>query len=375
MVTISIYPPIKRFAPLVLAALLACPAREEGAVRVSGQIEVVGVSPGSRVGGRVADVLVKEGDAVKAGDVLVRLEPHEAEALVAAAEAQLAQAGATLAKLEAGPRPETIKQAEAAVARAEAEYMMALEGARSQEIEAARATAESARAARDDARVEYERLKALYEQRAVSKQLYDQSLHRFEAAQSQYKAALERLDLLVEGTRDEQIAIAQAAFAQAQASLEELRNGSRPEDIAAARAARDAARAELQRAKVTLQEMTVVSPRDGVVESIDVEPGDLVGPGPIARIVDPEYLELRVYVSAHMLGRLRLGQEVELTTDSHGPERFRATIAFIAREGEFTPRNLQTEEERVQQVFAVKLNLDSHSGKLRAGMTATAHFK
>jgi HlyD family secretion protein len=111
-----------------------------------------------------------------------------------------------------------------------------------------------------------------------------------------------------------------------------------------------------------------------VVESIDIHEGDLVKPGAIVRIADPEDLELMVYVSAAALGHLRLGQEVPFTTDSHGDETFGGKIAFIASQGEYTPRNLQTQEERVQQMFGVKVELSSAGGKLKAGMSATVHF-
>ena len=93
------------------------------------------------------------------------------------------------------------------------------------------------------------------------------------------------------------------------------------------------------------------------------------------RVSNPDHLELKVFVSAYILGHVHLGQNISLTTDSHGDEEFEGEIVFIATEGEYTPRNLQTQEERVQQMFEVKLRLDSYDGKLKAGMTATAHFE
>jgi multidrug resistance efflux pump len=102
-----------------------------------------------------------------------------------------------------------------------------------------------------------------------------------------------------------------------------------------------------------------------------VHPGDLINPGALIRMINPEDLKLTIYVSEAMLGKVRLGQKVQLTTDSHGPDRFEGEIIYIANEGEYTPRNLQTQEERVQQVFGVKLRINSAGGKLRAGMTAT----
>lgn len=341
---------------------------------VSGQIEGFDADVGSRVGGRVAEVHVREGDVVDAGQVLVTLERDEAEALLTAARANLAQREAQLAKLEAGARVEELRRAEAAAAQAKAKYDAALEGARSQEIDAARAAADSARAQRDDAEATLHRVRALYESEAVSRQQFDNARYAFESADSQWKAARERLDLLLEGTRSQEIAAAKAVYDQAEAALDELRNGARPEDLAAMRAARDAAAAEVRRAEVNLNEMRITAPMRGVVDVLDVLPGDLVKPGPIVRVVDPDRLKLTVYVSPVVLGKLHVGDTISITTDAHGERRFSATIVQLASEGEFTPRNLQTEEERVQQVFGVKMELDSAGGALKPGMTAIAHF-
>jgi multidrug resistance efflux pump len=219
-----------------------------------------------------------------------------------------------------------------------------------------------------------QRARALRAGGAISQQDLDHAEKQTEVAESAYRAAMEQLDMLLKGTRDEQIAMAKAARDRTCAARDLLINGSRKEDIDAARAARDAAAAQLATAESTLDEMTITAPMDGIVEILDIEPGDLVGPGPVVSIIDPERLKLMVYVSAAALGSLRVGEDVEMTTDSHGKERFPAEIVFISSNGEFTPRNLQTEEERVQQVFGVKLEFDSAGGKLRAGMTATVHF-
>ncbi len=178
-----------------------------------------------------------------------------------------------------------------------------------------------------------------------------------------------------EGTRSEQIAMAKANYERAEAVVAELREGARQEDLAAARATVDAAKADRDRARAALRETRITAPIKGLVEALDVSPGDLIKPGPVVRLVDPDDLELTVYVSAGYLGQVRVGQQVRFTTDAFGEETFEATIVHIATQGEFTPRNLQTEEERIQQAFAVKLDLDSAGGKLRSGMTATVSLK
>jgi HlyD family secretion protein len=360
------------FCVVLIAA--GCDGNNNGAIEVTGQIEAVTVAVGSRVGGRVSQVLVEEGARVKQGDVLVKLETNEAEAAIAAAQARLAQAEATLTKLETGARPEEIRQAEAVAARAEAQYQMAQKGSRKQEVRAVSSAVDAARAQRDEAATEFERLKKLREGSAVSQQLYDQAEHALQAAEAQWRTATERLNIAEEGARSEEIAMAKAAYDQAAAALDLVKNGARKEDLDAARALRDAAQADVRRAQIADDEMVVKSPRDAVVESLAIHPGDLVKPGAVASLVDPEDLKVYIYVTAFMLGRLRVGEKIPLTADAYGPKQFEATVDRIASQGEFTPRNLQTKEERAQQVFGVKLKLDSGGGKLRPGMTVTAHL-
>jgi len=365
--------PILRSIPIVLCAvsILDGCTRAGDTLHVSGQIEGHPIAVGSRVGGRISEVPAREGHTVKQGDILFRIEAAEAEAELLAARATLAQSEAQLKKLEAGPRAEEIRAAEAVTASAKAQYDQALAGARSQEIEAARARADAARAEVDEARAEFERQTNLFEADVAPFAAKDQAHHRLEAAQGTLKSSVKELDMLVQGTRDEQIAMAKAAFDGASAKLDELRNGARTEDIDAARAARDQAAAQVKRAEVNLAEMTISSPVDGIVETLDLRPGDLVKSGPAARVMNPEDLDLTVYVSAAFLGQLAVGQRVSFTTDAHGAEAFEGTIVFIASNGEFTPRNLQTAEDRVQQVFAVKIHSGSAGGKLRAGMSGT----
>lgn len=342
---------------------------------MTGQIEGVEVNAESKIGGRVLEAPVEEGAAVKKGDVLLKLDDAEAQAVLAAAKANLAKADAALAKLRAGATAEQLHQAEAAAEAARQQYTMAVNGARAEEVAAAKALADAARAQRDTAQKEFARIEGLFSQEAVSKSQLDQVRGARDATAAQYQAASEREAMAVKGARAEEIAMAKAAADRAQAMLDEVRTGARKEDIALAEAAREAAAADVQRAETVLREMSIVAPMDGVVESLDVRAGDIIKPGPIVRMVDPNDLELIVYLGAAYLGRAKLGQEVPLTTDAYGTERFKGTVKYVASQGEFTPRNLQTEEERVQQVFAVKLKLDSANGRLHAGMSATAHFE
>ncbi len=356
-----------------LLALCACQPMQGTSMAITGQIQGNGVDVGSRVGGRVAEVPVHEGDTVQAGDVLLRLEDSDAQALVHAAEADLARAESLVAKLEAGATEEQLHQAESAAKTAEERLRMVENGARNEDKRAAKAAVDAAASQSANTRTDYERINTLYARGAVSQSEYDRVRTAMDTMAAQYKVAKEKLDALNNGARVEEVAMAKADYERARAALDEVKRGPRAEDKAAAKAARDAAAAAVERARVNLREMTVTAPSKGVVESLDLRPGDLVKPGAVARIIDPEDLKVTVYMGAALLGQIKLGQKVSLTADAHGSERFEGEIYFIASEGEYTPRNLQTQEERVQQVFGVKLRLNSNGGKLRAGMTVIAH--
>jgi len=361
------------FALLAVLLLAGCPSNN-GPVAVSGTIEARTATAGSRVGGRVEAVLVEEGDAVAQDAILIQLDDAEARALVAASEAQVAAREAVLAKLEAGATPEQLAQAEAAARAAAAQLDMALKGARDEEIRAANAALDGAASQRAAAAKEFERIQNLLEKEVASQRQFDQAKSALDAAEAGYRGARERRDLVLRGARDEEIAMARAASEQADAALAEIRAGARAEDIDAARAARDGAIAERMRALIGVNEMQIVSPQSGIVESLDARRGDLIRPGPIVRVVDPDDLEVTLYVGAAMLGHLRVGQALTFTADAFGAATFTGTIRRIASEGEYTPRNLQTEEERVQQVFGVTVGLDSHGGRLRPGMSVTARL-
>lgn len=364
---------MQRLYPLffALTLLAGCSAQPENTFRVTGQIEAPDVDAGSRVGGRVAEVLVHEGDQVTAGTLLVRLDDAEATARLQAAQAQLAQAEALVSKLAAGATDEQLRQAAAAAEAARQQYLAAEKGARSQEIAAAAAAAEAARAQRDAALDDFSRMAKLIDDGAVTQRQFEQAKAARDGADAQWRAAREKEALVVAGLRSEDVASAKAQFDRLEAVYDELKTGARPEDRAAAQAARDAAAAQMALAQVGVDETRVIAPMDGLVQSLDVHPGDLVRSGGIVRLVNPDVLELKIYASAAVLGQLHIGQELPFTTDSHGAQAFSGKIIWIASEGEFTPRNLQTQEERVQQVFAIKLSLNSADGALRPGMSAT----
>ena len=338
---------------------------------VSGQIECKVHTPGSTIGGRITEIFVKEGDLVKKDTPLIQFDCAQQESMRQSALAGVNRAESILEKLKRGATEEELRQAEETVKTAEAQYRLLLAGAREEDKQAAKATMEAAQSTFEIAKKDYERADRLFNEGAISKKEWEQTKVLFEKAQAECRTAEERHKQLQKGARDEEIDAAKANWERTKAVLDEVKRGPRIEDIRSADAALKSAKAELARIESVLNECSVKSPIDGIVESVSVRKGDIVSPGPCIRIVNPDDLEMFIYVPAYVLGFISVGKTLTFTTDAHEKETFSSAVIYIASEGEFTPRNLQTQEERIQQVFAVKLSLNSYKGKLRAGMTAT----
>ena len=343
---------------------------------VSGFIEADQIRVGSQVGGRVAEVFAEEGDRMQRGEVLFRLEPFDLEAVSKKAGSNLAAAQAEYARLTAGFRPEEVQQAQARRERARAILEKAVTGPRPQEITIAREQLRSARAASILAESEFIRLEALVTKEQVSKEAYDEAVRAREAAQAGLAVAEQSLALLEEGTRKEDIAAAKAGFAEAEQALALMREGYRREDVAAAAARLASAEAELAAVQARLNELEVLSPCDCILETIELEPGDLVSANaPAASLLDSDWLWVRTYIPEARLSRLQIGRIVPVRVDGIKDELFNARISYIAQEGEFVPRNIQTPEERSKQVFRTKLILQEGLGRLRAGMAVDVLFE
>jgi HlyD family secretion protein len=289
--------------------LSACSDRNHATnLPVSGTIEADEAHVGSRYGGRLVKILAREGDMLKAGDVIVQLEARE----LAARREQLA---AVLADLEAGARPE-----ELAVAKGDWESMAA---------ELAFVQADAKRAG------------DLFRQNTIAESERDRVVSREAGLEKSVSAAKARHDLLLAGARPERIV-------QARAQLAEI-NGQ-------------------------LHEMTVVAPTNCVLEVLAVKVGDVVAPNrEVATLLLP-HLWVRVFVPEPWLGHIKPGDPVKVRVDSFADMDFPGTVEQVSRVAEFTPRNVQTAEERIRQVFGVKVRLPETDDRLRAGMAADVVF-
>jgi HlyD family secretion protein len=337
----------------------------------SGTVEARTIDVGSRAGGRVKEVLVHEGDHVTAGQVLLVLEPGDLDAQRLMAEAQLDQAQATLDKLKSGARPEEIEQAKARASTAEASLAEAENGARKEEIAAATARLAATQAALDKAKLDADRAHELFAANAIPRSEVDAAESGLRGATAQRDAAQETLAELRHGARSEQIQQAQSRAKEALASAKLVEAGARVEDLRAAEAAVKAARGRLDQVTVLLNELSVRASEAARVETLDLRPGDILAPNATAAtLLEDDQLFVRIYVPETQIGHIHPGDKVPVFVDSFPDRPFEGVVEHIDMQGQYSPRNLQTADERANQVFAARVGLHDDERDLRAGMAA-----
>jgi len=342
----------------------------------SGTVETREIQVGSKIGGRVTDVPVEEGQVVKAGTVLVRFECDELKAQRAQAAAILEQAQADVDKMLHGNRPEEVAQAEAMSRAQEASFEEARNGPRRQEIEQARADYKAASADATNALVFYGRMEKLVAADTISRQQFDDARDKRDAAAQRSESARQRLALLEAGTRPEDLNAAEAKFKQAEAAALLARKGFRREDIEAARGRMAEAQGRVAELDARLREAELVAPSDAVIEVVSVRPGDLVQAGRIVlTMLESSQLWVKVYIPETDLAHVRLGQQTTVRVDSYPSRDFAGHVGQIASQAEFLPRNVQTKSDREHQVFGVRVYVDNPQHVLKSGMSATVRLQ
>jgi HlyD family secretion protein len=298
-------------------------------------VEATEVRVAPQVGGRLIDVAVAEGDRVAKGAVLARIDTSDAELALRRAEADRDQALAALRLLEAGARPEDVRQARAQADSAQADV----------------AAAESElRSASEDVT----RFEGLLQSNAGSRKQRDVAVTRRDVAAARVTAARER------------------ARAAAEA-VARLRAGARAEEIAGARARVAAGEAQIATLQKNVADAVLTAPVAGLVTAKLADAGEMVAPRtPVAAITDMDHAWANVYVDEPVVPRLRLGQPVTLVTDAG--QRLQGSITFISPKAEFTPRNVQTADERSKLVYRIKVTVDNREGVLKPGMPVEAEL-
>jgi multidrug resistance efflux pump len=313
-------------AALLTGGLLAADSRDEQ-WRLPGIVETQEVRLGSRVGGRVAEVTIAEGDQVVAKQVLVRFEAAELEA--------------------------RRDQQRAALQAAEAQLERAKHGARLEEVQQARAELDSAEVDARLASSDFARANRLTSQGAMATADFESNRAARDRHMARCAALRARLALLLAGTP--------------------------PEDVAEAQARVGEARGRLKETEAQLAEATVLAPSAAVVEVLSVRAGDLVAPNqPVVRVLRTDDLWVKVYVPETKLARVYLRQPVEVMVDGYPGRRIAGEVRQIAADSEFTPRNVQSVDERRHQVFGVRIRVaqpdDPSQRILKSGMAAAVIF-
>jgi HlyD family secretion protein len=354
--------------------------RDSGIIRFSANIEATQVDVAFPAGGKVIAIEAREGDRVRQGQVLARLDPeileqqkHREMAAAASAEGVLAQMNTMVSwQQQTVNREVELRQAE--VRQAEARLRDLQAGARSQEIEQAEAALNEARAVAQQARRDWERAQQLYKQEDISTQQFDQFRARFAATESEVRAAEQRVSLLKEGARTGEVEAARAAVARARAALElseanRLQVRRQQQELATRRSDLDRARAQVAVIDSQIGDTTVVAPIDGVVLVKAAEVGEVLTPGtPVMSIGDLSRPWVRAYIPETQLGRVKLSDAVRITTDSFAGKEYRGRVSFISSEAEFTPKQIQTEEERVRLVYRIKVDVENPNQELKINM-------
>jgi HlyD family secretion protein len=337
----------------------------------SGTVEARTISVGSRAGGRIAKVLVREGDSVVAGQALIELEPGDFQAQLIQANAQQASAQAVLDKLRKGARPEELEQARARALTAQAALQQAMAGARPEQVQAAESRLAAQEVAVQKARLDAEREHQLDSVGAATRVDLTNAELALNQATAQRDALKNQVDELKNGSRHEEVAQARARQMEQTASVKLVVAGTRDEDLRVAEAAVDAARGRVQQIQTLIEELTIRAPLPSRVEALDLRPGDILAPNATAAVLlEEKELYVRIYVPETLLGRLHVGQAVPISVDSFPDRAFRGVVKHINDVGEYSPRNLQTADERADQVFATRVELQEGFGQLRAGMAA-----
>ncbi len=304
--------------------LLSNSSHPNDRIFVSGNIEATEVDLSFRIAGQINALNVEEGDRVKKGQVIATLDTDTLLSQKGGAEAEIANAKAVLDELEEGTRAEQIRQAKAQLKAAESRMK--------------------------NAQDEFNRYNQLYKEGAVSGSTYDTRETALKVATEEYNNALERFTEFEKGPREQQI----------RAATHRLERVTW----------------ELKRIDLDVEHSTLTTPVSGAVLVKAAELGEVVLPGaPVATVAAIDEVWLKGYVGEKDLGRVKLGQKAEITTDSFPGKKYLGVVTFISPRAEFTPKNVQTKEERIKQVYRVKITILNREQELKIGMPAEGYIR
>jgi HlyD family secretion protein len=309
----------------LLLAFVSCNNKKNpNIISASGTIETTNVTVSSKANGQIKIITVKEGDQVKAGDVLLEIDHDMLDIQLRQSEAGVEFSEAQLKLLKSGARKEDIKQSAEAVNQAKTNL--------------------------EQAKQDLERMRILYETNTIPKKQYDDAVARYDITIAQYKSSKENYDKIKTLTRPEEIESARANLKKSMTSVDVI--------------------------KKSIEDCKVISPIDGFISQKYVELGENVVPSSsLFKISDLQTVKLVIYITEEELGKVKLGQKADIKVDSFKDKVFPGEVIFISSESEFTPKNIQTPEERTKLVYAVKIQISNPQYELKSGMPADAKIK
>lgn len=305
--------------------LIGCNGRsDDNLIEESGTIEITNSVISAEASGKINKILFSEGDKVKLGDTLLVID-HEILGI-------------------------KLAQAKAAEKIAKANFELAKKGARSEDKNSAREQLKKAEVNFESAKNDYERFKNLYKERAVTKKQFEDIETRFQVSEAQLKTA--------------------------ELNFKKMKNIVRPEELLKAEGTYEQANAKVAEIKKYISDCFVVAPINGTIIKQFAEEGETVNKmSSLLKISDLSEAEVIIYVAETDLGKVKLGQTAEIKTDTYKDKKYNGIVTFISEEAEFTPKNIQTKDERVKLVFAVKITVENAHEELKSGMPADAAIK
>jgi len=307
----------------LVISISGCGNGHKGVIEASGTLEAVDVNVSAKVPGQLQQMLVQEGSQVNAGDTLAILDHSTMEL--------------------------QLRQAQAGVELADAQHQLLVNGARVEDVRQAEEALRQIESSAKNAREDYDRMRELYKSKSVSKKQFDDA--------------------------DSRYTITKAQLGSAKQNLQKMQRFARPEDIAAAKARLNQAKATADLIRKQIVDAFILAPVPGTITHKPVEVGELVGAGTIiATISRLEKMNLMIYVGEQELGKVKLNGSADIVIDTYPGKSFPGHVIYISPTAEFTPKNVQTKEDRTKLVFGVKVEVENKDGALKSGMPADAYI-
>ena len=307
--------------PILTFILISCNGNDNDRIKASGNIEATNIIVSSQVSGKVLQILKDEGNKVNKNDTVIIIDPETYKLKLEEALAAKEVAQAQFNLLKEGARKEDVKQAEENLKQAQVTFNLAEK--------------------------DKERMENLYQAKSITKKQYDDAMANYEITQARLKSANE--------------------------NFEKVKNLARPEELKQAEANLNRVIANVNLIQKNLNDCYVTSPSSGFITKKFVEVGETAGMmSSLFQVADLSSVDLVIYVPETELGKVQLGQKAEITVDTYPDKSFNGRVIYISPQAEFTPKNIQTQEERTKLVFAVKIKIDNPEFELKDGMPADA---